>query len=429
MKILILTVPEVSHVKSFLHLYNELVEHNDVTMYCGEEQQKLIDNQKIQVRFYNDYFLNNVFRFNAGLRGDIGVLCEDKNFSEETIQNIADQFRASYVFRIRCMKKYIKMLKEDFSSYDFVFYDYYLYFGEYISSTYHIPSASLMPTLIPLTGMRDKYLNAFINYSYLFNIFSYPPDANMLVEIVDDMSEKITKTSKHAFDFFTSGMSRYNLVSSSKVLYPYDSDETLDVKRKIAFIGRKREDVRVERPRKNNDVLVYLGRINDEVEAGILIYLIKKLGQTQYKATVAISNLKEWDENIEKYAAENVCLDDDVDFKKKMSETCLYICHGGLGGLQEAVLNEVPVLCIPTSGERYEVAERFGELGAGLSIKADIEELEEKLVPYIQVMLKENSYKENTKKIGDSLVQESKHVNAIITKVLEDAKKGKEPYE
>lgn len=120
---------------------------------------------------------------------------------------------------------------------------------------------------------------------------------------------------------------------------------------------------------------------------------------------------------------------DNVNFKEKVSENYLYICHGGLGELQEAVLDEVPVLCIPTSGERNEVAERFVELGTGLSTKADIEELEEKLIQYIQIMLKENFYKENAKKIGDSLVQESKHVNTIIMHVLDKLKEGMECHE
>ncbi len=424
MKILVLSVPEMSHVKAFLHVYDILVDNNhEVTLYTGESQARFIQNKNINIKYYNKFFIDNIYHFNKGLRGEIGVLCKDIQFTEDDIKIIADQFRASYLFRIRCMKKYLQMIDEDFSGFDLVFYDYYLYFGEYISSTYQIPSVSLMPTLLPITGVRDVYLYSFINNTYLLNIFTIPPDSKQLIQVIDEMSTKISKSSKHNFDFFINGISQYNLICSSRMLYPYNIDENSS--RKVFFIGRRKDDVRVETDKKKNYILVYLGHINDEVEAAILSYLIVILRQTSLQATVAVSNLIEWNPEIFESKTDNVCLDDNVDFTSVMSETSLYICHGGMGGIQEALLNEVPILCIPTSGERYENAKRLEELGAGLWLKPDMKELEDKLLEFIYLLLSDNSYRKNVKKIAESYEEDVINTNNIIKMIIEEIVKGK----
>ena len=66
MRVLILCVPEESHIKPFAHVFNYLVNKGiDVTIYLKKGQEKYLNNsKKYTICYYNQYFLDNIFHFN-----------------------------------------------------------------------------------------------------------------------------------------------------------------------------------------------------------------------------------------------------------------------------------------------------------------------------------------------------------------------------
>ena len=79
----------------------------------------------------------------------------------------------------------------------------------------------------------------------------------------------------------------------------------------------------------------------------------------------------------------------------------LFITHGGMNSSSEGLYNNVPLIVVPQFGDQPVVAKRVEELGAGVPLMGDISPLA--IENAVNKILSDNSYKENAKKVGESL--------------------------
>jgi len=87
-------------------------------------------------------------------------------------------------------------------------------------------------------------------------------------------------------------------------------------------------------------------------------------------------------------------------------ERCsVFVSHGGMGGINEAMFYEVPMLILPKTIEQQINARRMEELGAGLDLKSqDI--TPQQLLAGVKKILNDKSYVEAAKKIKQSFTDE-----------------------
>jgi len=86
---------------------------------------------------------------------------------------------------------------------------------------------------------------------------------------------------------------------------------------------------------------------------------------------------------------------------KVLEITNVFISHAGMGGINEAMFYNVPMLLLPKTVEQQVNAHRIAALGAGIDLRsqgATAEQLQE----YTEVLLKNSTYKQATTKICQS---------------------------
>ena len=84
-----------------------------------------------------------------------------------------------------------------------------------------------------------------------------------------------------------------------------------------------------------------------------------------------------------------------------LPQASLFITHGGMNSVSEALWHYVPLLVLPQHGDQHLVAARVTELGAGLMLRApDIEP--RNLRAMADRVLSEPAYRAGARKIGDS---------------------------
>lgn len=81
----------------------------------------------------------------------------------------------------------------------------------------------------------------------------------------------------------------------------------------------------------------------------------------------------------------------------------VFLCHGGLNSVSEALYYAVPVIAIPLANDQPMVAARLVELGAGMELKM-AEVTPELLNSTVHMVLAEHSYKTNSMKIKESFI-------------------------
>lgn len=419
MKILILPLPEMSHMNSFHHLIKRLgrFEH-DCTIYVRKEHEFVVKDCKHTVRYYSRYFLDNIFNLNETLKKNhVGIDSDKDILTKDNIQSSCNAYMGAYVFRLRCMKKYLKM-EEDFSSYDLIIYDYYLDFGAFLAKMYKIPSVTLISTLLPIKDNNDQYLENFINMKYFSNIYdsSFKKDElrNRLITSLDIMSKEIMYITKQPFDFFRNGISKLNIYSTSKELYPFKFDKC-----EVEFVGREFIDKECLHRKRNRrrKILFYYGALETQEQIRLFKCILKNLTLLSYEIHVAIKDKVE-EIYIEEDIKEQIILEHNIRLEDRFSEMDLYVCHGGLGGIQEAIVYGVPIVGIGTSGERYENCKRIEQLGMGKSIEPSCKYIDLLFKDKVEEIFNCDIYQKNCERYRESLNIGDDNLNCIIERIL-----------
>ena len=111
MKILILTLPNESHVKPIAHFIRSLcMSGNDITIYIREQDRKHLPESNLLVKYYSDYFMDNIYNMNYNVSHSLSSEKLNEEAGEIDFNERAGAFAAAYLFRIRCSKKYISNL-------------------------------------------------------------------------------------------------------------------------------------------------------------------------------------------------------------------------------------------------------------------------------------------------------------------------------
>jgi MGT family glycosyltransferase len=100
-------------------------------------------------------------------------------------------------------------------------------------------------------------------------------------------------------------------------------------------------------------------------------------------------------------APENFELREFVPQLQVLSQASLFVTHGGMNSVSEALWHEVPLLVFPQHGDQHLVAARVAELGAGLSLRPpDIEP--RKLREMADRVLREPAFRAAARQIAGS---------------------------
>lgn len=87
-----------------------------------------------------------------------------------------------------------------------------------------------------------------------------------------------------------------------------------------------------------------------------------------------------------------------------LKQVDVFISHGGLNSVSEALYYHVPVIAIPMVNDQPAVSKRINELGAGLALKME-EVTPDILLRTVHTILSNPIYKNNCINIGNSFIE------------------------
>lgn len=95
-----------------------------------------------------------------------------------------------------------------------------------------------------------------------------------------------------------------------------------------------------------------------------------------------------------------------------LQHTDVFVTHGGMNSSSEALYYGVPLVVIPVTGDQPLVAKRVTEVGAGVQL--DRRTLTpEMLREAVEKVMNDKEFKENSRKIGESLRESGGYKQAV----------------
>ena len=191
------------------------------------------------------------------------------------------------------------------------------------------------------------------------------------------------------------------IVFTSKYYQPYGEsfDDTYKFVGPSIFDRHELEDFKIENP--ENKKLVYIS-LGTNINTNLEFYknCLEALGSRKDLKVImsigkktAIEDLGNLPENFDVYNY--------VPQLEVLKKVDLFITHGGMNSSSEGLYNNVPLIVVPQFGDQPVVAKRVEELGAGIALMEDI--APSAIKNAVNKILSDNSYKENAKKVGESL--------------------------
>ncbi len=112
----------------------------------------------------------------------------------------------------------------------------------------------------------------------------------VVLEVLDNMSKRISSLLNMEFDYFNSFTSRDNIVASAYPLYPDKNVEGINSK--VFFIGRQKiQQISVSKKKEDNMETEFLSYIKRILNSNVYANNIRKIGVELQKAADNIHNI------------------------------------------------------------------------------------------------------------------------------------------
>ncbi|HHK5540809.1 glycosyl transferase [Bacillus cereus] len=374
--VLVINFPGEGHINPTLAIVSELIQRGEtVVSYCIEDYRKKIEATGAEFRVFENFLsqINIMERVNEG-GSPLTMLSHMIEASERIVTQIVEE------------------TKEE--KYDYLIYDNHFPVGRIIANILQLPSVSSCTTFA---------VNHYINFH-------------------DGQESRQVDEMNPLYQSCLAGMERWNKQYGMKCNSMYDimnhpGDITIVYTSKeyqprsdlfdesYKFVGpsvatRKEVGSFPTEDLKNEKVIfISMGTVFNEqpalyekcfeafkdVDATVVLVVGKKINISQF-------------ENIPK----NFKLYNYVPQLEVLQHADVFVTHGGMNSSSEALYYGVPLVVIPVTGDQPFVAKRLIEVGAGITLNRN-ELTSELLRETVKKVMDDVTFKENSRKVGESL--------------------------
>ncbi|WP_130067879.1 macrolide family glycosyltransferase [Bacillus albus] len=374
--VLVINFPGEGHINPTLAVVSELIQRGEtVVSYCIEDYRKKVEATGAEFRVFENFLsqINIMERVNEG-GSPLTMLSHMIEASERIVTQIVEE------------------TKEE--KYDYLIYDNHFPVGRIIANILQLPSVSSCTTFA---------VNQYINFH-------------------DEQKSRQVDEMDPLYQSCLAGMERWNKQYGMKCNSMYDimnhpGDITIVYTSKeyqprseifdesYKFVGpsiatRKEVGSFPTEDLKNEKVIfISMGTVFNEqpalyekcfeafkdVDATVVLVVGKKINISQF-------------ENIPK----NFKLYNYVPQLEVLQHADVFVTHGGMNSSSEALYYGVPLVVIPVTGDQPFVAKRLTEVGAGIRLNRN-ELTSELLHETVKKVMDDVTFKENSRKVGESL--------------------------
>lgn len=353
MKILFINLPYIGHIVPTIGLVNELIEHGcDVT-----------------------YMLP--FGWENHLDG-----CGAKFYGYKNHPQLAEQ-----------IKNAIAEAQKIISNFDMVIYEQFFFLGKHLAEKYNKPAVRIYSSYATNKQLMDEIINS----GGAMGIFRYKWITKAFTK---DIAKGFTLKTDNWLDEIIENPPELNLVYTAKETQP---DFDLFDKSKFKFIGLSvyERDGQIFDFDKSDRPLVY-------ISLGTIIKGGKKFFNNCIDAfkneniDVIISTGKKFKIGKLKNIPDNIHVYNFVDQIHVLKMADVFITHGGMNSISEALVHKVPMVVIPFSADQPRNALTIKNIGAGVVInfqQADADNVKNS----VYSLLNNNTVSNNLNTIHDSI--------------------------
>ncbi|WP_324659084.1 macrolide family glycosyltransferase, partial [Bacillus cereus] len=374
--VLVINFPGEGHINPTLAVVSELIQRGEtVVSYCIEDYRKKVEATGAEFRVFENFLsqINIMERVNEG-GSPLTMLSHMIEASERIVTQIVEE------------------TKEE--KYDYLIYDNHFPVGRIIANILQLPSVSSCTTFAV-----NQYIN-FHDEQEARQVDEMDPLYQSCLAGMERWNKQYGMKCNSMYDIMNHP-GDITIVYTSKEYQP--RSEVFDESYK--FVGpsiatRKEVGSFPTEDLKNEKVIfISMGTVFNEqpalyekcfeafkdVDATVVLVVGKKINISQF-------------ENIPK----NFKLYNYVPQLEVLQHADVFVTHGGMNSSSEALYYGVPLVVIPVTGDQPFVAKRLTEVGAGIRLNRN-ELTSELLRETVKKVMEDVTFKENSRKVGESL--------------------------
>lgn len=376
-KAVFFTLPHYGHINPNIGLVEELVKRGDqLICYSSIAFKEIIEATGAEFKEY---------------KVDVEALFFKKDIPKVTateIEPVEDNIPTAIskcfesvemVFKVG-REVYMKHCKEIVElGVDYIIYDTYAKWGMLFAHKLNIPSVCCESSFVMTEHVFNNSIKYFITYlmksKTIDNIT--PNDINQTLNCLKFNNKRIQrKLGMKNFSYSGYFYSEYlNIVYLVEDIQPCIKN----ISDKFAFVGfdvdrfnNKKLINKLNKEcvsKKDGVPLIYMSRgtIHEKEAVDIFNKCINVLGQVNCNAIISTGGFTY--KNQFNNLPSNVKLFDFVDQKQILQDASIFITHGGITGVREAISNSVPMIFYPEATDQYISAEQIEKFGAGIWLK------------------------------------------------------------
>ena len=371
----VLNLPEHGHMNATFPLVAELVRSGErVVYYATEPFRERVEAAGAEYRSYGDA---GIFRPPAHTGGLYSVMAFAIGLAEKVLPALLPELRALAP--------------------DYLLIDSLCVWGNLARQVLGIPAAMLGSVFV--TDERRMTVDDMVRQAYgrapKETLLSAIDALNTYLMTAQRIDRQFGTESPNMVEFFSNRQS-LNVVFTSR--YFHLGGDAYDDTYK--FVGPSIEVPANPEPAASDPrplVYISLGTIFNQLP-DFYRACFEAFGGAEYRVTMATGKV---DRAALGAAPENFELREFVPQLQVLSQASLFLTHGGMNSVSEALWHEVPLLVFPQHGDQHLVAARVAELGAGLVLRPpDLEPL--KLREMADRVLREPAFRAAARQIAGS---------------------------
>lgn len=391
-KCVIFNIPgSIGHFNPTRKLTKELVKHGEEVLYYNSlSLKKRVQSLGAEFKAYNVMDKNKI------------------KVKEKYSDDPWDKFIYGIIERIIISKHHEMYLMTEIGREkpDYIIFDEWTsIFANSISRQLNIPSVCSLTKFAYNDEIIKKYFEIFI--CEILNLNKEENIENKIRKCVLEISNKYNVDYNDAY-YLLSGKGNKNIVHTTRVFQPLGNEFGSE----YIFLNPERKQNRKNIAIRKKTIYISLGSVlYDEKFYQFCIEMFKN---TKFEIIINISDKIERDKFFN--VPPNISLYQYVDQEEILQRCDLFITHGGMNSVNEAISYLVPMIVYPIEGDQFLVCKRVEELGVGRRMEKYDNYTRRRFLEMVQDVIEDDKIIFNLQVVQESFEQETS-VQELVKKI------------
>lgn len=374
------------HINPTVGVVEELIARGEeVIYYAGEDSRAKFTKLGVEFRTYDDWF--------------------QYTHTASTATNILDFALVEIDMTLKCIEPLLERTRQD--NPDYVIYDSCCVWGKYIGESLHKPTIASITTLVssPWVMLSDARLSAHIVGVLIRGVPMITWARRKGLELMAKMGVKFQGILYHIFDFFAC-VGGLNIVFNTREFQPYANRLKGNFHYVGASIPEGRDLGSLDFDRFQGKPLVYvsMGTVHNH---NVAFYRTVMQALANEPVGVIMSIGRNIDIQALGAIPENFTVENFVPQLEVLKRTDVFITHGGMNSLNEALYFGVPVIVVPQQIEQAFNMRRLKKIGVAQPMPKEL--TPQSIRQTVYSVLGNDRYKQNAKTYSATLRQGGGH--------------------